>query len=97
MRQTFSPPAKAPGCALPGRHCLQVQFTPGAGTPSAVACLPMFHMLQEYRVPLFIECPLKEVEQVATALDPRGVALRVGGLGDATAGESLIEWRDGKF
>ncbi len=47
-----------------------VQYTPGAGTPSPLEKLPMFHMLQEHKTPLFIDCPAEEVKQLLTSLTP---------------------------
>jgi hypothetical protein len=74
-----------------------VQYTPGAGTPSALSMLPMFRMFQRHRVPLFIESPLEEVKQLVGELDPRGVAIRTGGWDSTEQAEALIEWRDDVF
>ncbi len=74
-----------------------VQYTPGAGTPSALAKLPMFRMLQQHKVPLFVECDHDEVRQLAEALDPAGLAIRVSGLATAQQADSLIAWRDTTF
>lgn len=74
-----------------------LQYTPGAGTPSAAAQLPMLRMIQEHRKPLFIECPAGEVEQVLEELDPAGVALRVGGLDTVEQADALVAWRDRQF
>ena len=71
-----------------------VQYTPGAGTPSAVAMLPMLRMIQEHEVPLFVECPLEEVERLAQELNPSGLAIRTSGLSTPDAAEALIDWRD---
>jgi hypothetical protein len=57
-----------------------VQFTPGAGTPSALAWLDMFHMLQEAHKPLVLICPAEEVAELAEKLDPRGLALMPEGI-----------------
>jgi hypothetical protein len=57
-----------------------VQFTPGAGTPSALAWLDMFCMLQEARKPLAVFCPCEEVRELAARLDPRGLALMPEGI-----------------
>jgi hypothetical protein len=54
-----------------------IQYTPGAGTPSAVARLDMFRMIQKHGKPLWIETPYDEVETLVGELDPRGLALRV--------------------
>jgi hypothetical protein len=74
-----------------------VQYTPGAGTPSALAKLPMFRMFQKHKRPLFIECPADEVKQLAQALDPRGCVLRVSGLASRQQAEALIQWRNDTF
>ncbi len=74
-----------------------IQYTPGAGTPSALAKLPLFQMLQEAQVPLFIECPAVEVKELATALDPRGVAIRAHGVESPAQGTDLVAWRDAQF
>ena len=78
------------------RDITAIQYTPGAGTPSALKMLPMFHLLQERRVPLFIETPPSEARELALVLDPRGTALRVAGLTPAEA-DALVAWRDGTF
>ena len=57
-----------------------VQFTPGAGTPSALAWLDMFRMLQEARKPLVLACPWEEARELAATLDPRGLALMPEGI-----------------
>ena len=74
-----------------------VQYTPGAGTPSALAAIRMFRMFQQHKVPLFIDCPLDEVKELAQELDPRGVAIRTSGLGTPENAEALIAWRDKVF
>jgi len=74
-----------------------VQYTPGAGTPSALAKLPMFRMFQKHEVPLFIDCPLDEVKQLVQELDPRGCAIRVSGLESKKQAEELIQWREKTF
>lgn len=74
-----------------------VQYTPGAGTPSALAMLPLFRMFQEHKTPLFIETPQEEAKQLAMALDTRGTAIRVSGLNTPAEADALIEWRDKTF
>lgn len=74
-----------------------VQYTPGAGTPSALAKLPMFRMFQKHGVPVFIDCPLDEVKQLAQELDPRGCAIRISGLESQEQAEELIRWREKAF
>jgi len=74
-----------------------VQFSPGAGTPSALAKLPMFRMFQQHEVPLFVDCPLDEVKQLAQELDPRGCAIRVAGLESHKQADALVQWREDVF
>jgi len=52
-----------------------VQYTPGAGTPSAVARLDMLRMLQSAGKPLFLFCPVEEVPTLIDGLDSRGLVL----------------------
>jgi hypothetical protein len=52
-----------------------VQYTPGAGTPSALAKLDMLKALQGAGKPLVVACPKEEVPALAGRLDPRGLAL----------------------
>ena len=75
-------------------HITAIQYTPGAGTPSALAMLPMFHMLQRHNKPLFIETPYSEIKALARALNPRGTALRVSDSISPEEADALVEWRD---
>lgn len=52
-----------------------VQFVPGAGTPSAVAKLPMLRKVQQAGKPVIIACLSAEVEPLCAELDPHGLAL----------------------
>jgi len=52
-----------------------IQYTPGAGTPSALAKLDMFRLLQEAGKPLLIITPPEEAEAVTRELKPAGLAL----------------------
>ncbi|MCC7518321.1 MAG: hypothetical protein IT578_03950 [Verrucomicrobiae bacterium] len=52
-----------------------IQYTPGAGTPSALAKLEMFKMLQAAGKPLIVFCPAEEVPELLRKLDPRGLCL----------------------
>ena len=54
-----------------------IQYTPGAATPSALAKIDLLKMIQNYHVPLFIECPFNETKELMQALDPQGIAIRV--------------------
>lgn len=55
-----------------------VQYTPGAGTPSAVAKLDMYKMIQATHTPLLVMTPEDEIEQLIGELDPAGLVLLVG-------------------
>ena len=74
-----------------------VQFTPGAGTPSAISVLPMLRMFQQHAVPLFIKCPLDEVKQLAQELNPAGVAIQTSGFANPQEANELVAWRDRTF
>lgn len=52
-----------------------IQYTPGAGTPSALAKIDMLRMLQKAGKPLLLICPREEVDELADRLDPGGLAL----------------------
>lgn len=52
-----------------------IQYTPGAGTPSAMAKLDMLHMLQEAGKPILVITPPDEVEALQRHLAPQGLAL----------------------
>jgi hypothetical protein len=52
-----------------------VQYTPGAGTPSALAKLSMLEMFQKAGKPIYVVCPKREVEELADRLNPRGLVL----------------------
>ncbi len=75
-------------------HITAIQYTPGAATPSALAMLPMFHMIQQHGKPLFIETPYNEVKELARALNPRGTALRVSDAISPKEVDALVDWRD---
>ena len=74
-----------------------VQFTAGAGTPSALAKVEMFRMIQQHATPLFIECPAAEIRELTQALPPRGVAYRVLDLKSPSEAADLVAWRDRVF
>ena len=52
-----------------------VQYTPGAGTPSALAKLDMFRSLQDAGKPILVYAPKTEVRELAEKLDSRGLAI----------------------
>ncbi len=54
-----------------------VQYTPGAGTPSALAKLDMLRGLQEAGKPVLVVTPKAEVLALARQLDPRATAIMV--------------------
>lgn len=76
---------------------IAVQFTPGAGTPSALAQVELFRMLQEQGKSLFIEVEAHEIEELATKLSPRAVAYRVSDLKSVSEAEDLVAWRETTF
>ena len=57
------------------REITAVQFTPGAGTPSALVHVPMFRMLQDAGKPILVVCPYDETVELANKLDPGGLAI----------------------
>lgn len=54
-----------------------VQYTPGAGTSSALAKLDLFRSLQAAGKPVLVITPKEEVAQLARSLDPRATAILV--------------------
>jgi hypothetical protein len=54
-----------------------IQFTPGAGTPSALAWVEMFRKIQRKGRSLLVICPAAEVLPLCAALRPEGLALIV--------------------
>ena len=66
-----------------------VQFTPGSGTPSALAKLPMLRSLQEAGKPILVVCPSAEVPGMLRGLDPRGLALFPDDLRTVSQGREL--------
>jgi hypothetical protein len=63
-----------------------IQFTPGAGTPSALRWVEMFQKVQRKGRSLLIICPAEEVMALCEALRPEGLALIVE---DAPSPEAL--------
>lgn len=57
-----------------------VQYTPGAGTPSALAKLEMFKMLQAAGKPIIVAAPAEEVPELLRKLDHRGLCFFLGGV-----------------
>ncbi|RPI60117.1 MAG: hypothetical protein EHM48_07775 [Planctomycetaceae bacterium] len=68
-----------------------LQYTCGAGTPSALAKLDMFKLIQSYRKPIVVNCPLEEVPQLVEKLDHRGLAIRPEWVPDMNAAAELLK------
>ncbi len=66
-----------------------VQFTPGTGTPSALAQMEMFRMLQNAGKPVVVVCPYEEATQVARELDHAGLAIIPESIPSVKAAEEL--------
>lgn len=54
-----------------------IQFTPGTGTPSALAWVDMFRKIQARGRSLYIICPGHEALELCDALEPEGLGLWV--------------------
>jgi hypothetical protein len=54
-----------------------IQFTPGAGTPSALAWVEMFRKVQDRGRSVLVVCPADEVIELCEALRPEGLAILV--------------------
>ena len=54
-----------------------IQFTPGAGTPSALAWVDMFCRIQRCGRSLLVTCPPEEVIPLSEALRPEGLAILI--------------------
>ena len=54
-----------------------IQFTPGVGTPSALAWVDMFRKIQGHKKSVLIICPADEVLGMCEALNPEGLAILV--------------------
>jgi hypothetical protein len=63
-----------------------IQFTPGAGTPSALVWVDMFRKIQQKNRSLLVFCPADEVLPLCEALSPEGLAVSVE-TGSMTADE----------
>ena len=62
---------------VPEMHA--IQFTPGAGSPSALAWLKMFRKIQQRGKSLLIICPLDEVLALCDELSPQGLGFLIDG------------------
>ena len=67
-----------------------IQYTPGAGTPSALAKVEMLRMLQAARKPLVVCCPKSEVSALVDLLDHRGVVLIPEGIASPAEADDLV-------
>lgn len=74
-----------------------VQYTPGAGTPSALAKLDMFRLLQQARKPLYLFVPLEEVDALCDQLDPRGLALAPAGIRTPQEADEVVQRIEARF
>jgi hypothetical protein len=54
-----------------------IQFTPGTGTPSALAWVEMFRKIQRRGRSVLVICPAEEVLALCEALQPEGLAIWV--------------------
>ena len=54
-----------------------IQFTPGEGTPSALAWVEMFRKIQAKGRSLLVFCPPGEVLELCEVLKPEGLAILV--------------------
>jgi len=68
-----------------------VQYTPGAGTPSALAKLDMFRALQDAGKPVLTAVPAGELEEFCARLDPRGLAIYVGGISTVAEADECMK------
>ncbi len=54
-----------------------IQFTPGAGTPSALVWVDMFRKVQDAGKSLLVICPVAEVLELCETLNPHALALLI--------------------
>lgn len=66
-----------------------IQYTPGAGTPSALAWLDMFRLIQAKGRSLLVFAPIAEVPELVRALRPEGLAIQIDGARDAAHLEAV--------
>jgi hypothetical protein len=65
------------GALLTTPEIQAIQYSPGAGTPSALAWVPMFRRIQAAGRSLLVICPADEVLALCDALRPEGLAVWV--------------------
>ena len=68
-----------------------VQYTPGAGTPSALAKIDILRCWQAAGKPVVIMCPKEEVPELVRQLDPRGLLLCPSGVRTPGEAEALFK------
>lgn len=68
-----------------------VQYTPGAGTPSALAKIDILRCWQAAGKPVVIMCPKEEVPELVRQLDPRGLLLVPSGVRSPGEAEALFK------
>ena len=73
-----------------------IQYTPGAATPSALEKVDLLRSIQDREVPVFVEAPADEVEALAAALDPRGLAIRASGVNTPGEADELFGSVEGR-
>ena len=76
-----------------------VQYTPGAGTPSALERIALFKRWQAAGKPVIVSCPKEEVPEIVRQLDPRGLLVWPGGVKSPAEADELakyIQTRGGK-
>lgn len=67
-----------------------VQYTPGAGTPSALPHVAMFRRWQEAGKPVVVLCPKEEACALVRQLDPRGLLIWPSGLRTPAEADELV-------
>jgi hypothetical protein len=68
-----------------------IQYTPGDGTPSALALLDMFKRIQAAGKPVIATCPAEEVPELCRKLDRRGLVLRPSPLRSREQAQALMQ------
>lgn len=68
-----------------------IQFTPGAGTPSALAWIDMFRRIQTAGKSVLAICPVDEVLDLCEALDPHSLAIWVDDAGSVSELDALYD------
>jgi len=68
-----------------------VQFTPGAGTPSALAKIDMLRTVQKAGKSILVFVPIEEVDAFCDQVDPRGVTVWPMGVATPQQADELVE------